>query len=1174
MAFTYDAWWAKDWAFDPADIDFGPLVFPSAGGPRSVYVAGWDSSEWGAVACVYDQSIVGASVGEASSFGSASLRTALAHNFAGEYTPPTDVIVHIFGSVGEQYITPQGFSTFDAGWVETVKWPKYIEPLGFTRTTVSTRASLHELLTQNHDFTTEYSAPPGNGILFDFVLEEGEMVAQGWLSSAFGSHQVVGTPEIRPSGFDHSVVSSDLSILLARRLLEPDGISQEAYGTPLVANSLRYVDVAGNGIVGLYGSATVQLGTRYVYPLYVAPGAFGSHMVDVDHEALPEGFDAALYGTAYVHDLTQWAHHHNAGPFTGYGEQWVSRSPRTLEPVGFPSTVEEFPSTRWGRPTTYNLKQVVYQTFAPGTEDGGVFGSYIHMTVENRNRPMTPLGWSSSRVSNLAFVENNADPVYPPTIGEEQWGLAMVADAIRHVYPEAWEEFYAHPLGTALHNDASVIAPSGWASADFGTPAWSNPPQDVRFVGRIDESAIGEAFIAPAIRTLTVPAGIDGFPVPDPLVQNAIRYLEPSGFTRPFQFGGHHLEERFTIFYPVGINANRMGLEHYVLNRNLEVYPYAYDQAEFGLHRVDLYTRYVEPLGIGEQAVPRPSIADSRQYVYGNGISPLAVWPGPVVTKIPPDPPATQTIYTAGYQWSVYGAGEVRRNQIDCEGFVATRYGDAEVRLIGAIVSSFNEDYPLFGTPWVRGPQTITVSSENVPGMNPQTFPTHDMKPRTIWATFDATEQAIRIHGGQWELVDEHLDLLDTGERPFFGSPTVTLFERGIAPSGSSFGEIGQPSVESTIRTIAPEGLRAWRVGIPKLPGPQTIDFLLGTDLEGGVFGEHDVQLQDREIEVPSIVTPGEGTVEGQYGTAYVDFYHRYRSPDGWDSSAFGEPSPLDNRNSPGLRVHFPDPFIPTGTVMTLWGDTFVSHWIREVAPDGFSSFDMRSTPGQFRERMRVRHGTRRLNPQSISAGDTGSPTVWQGTRHIYTDSIWRGNMVPAPDIRYRSVIALGGYGFDSSVFGDVQEWEAGKIKPQGEEYTLFGNVRTHRQMYANGVEPAGFGSHVVGPGANPQGWDALVFGEHVMVYADGNEFVCGFKPRALVLGDIDAGAIGSHTVSATNAILPGGIDSLAMGDVNVVRAMLASGWDSLDMRSWYAGEDYFDGDYHDPAYAVTVSHA
>jgi hypothetical protein len=80
-----------------------------------------------------------------------------------------------------------------------------------------------------------------------------------------------------------------------------------------------------------------------------------------------------------------------------------------------------------------------------------------------------------------------------------------------------------------------------------------------------------------------------------------------------------------------------------------------------------------------------------------------------------------------------------------------------------------------------------------------------------------------------------------------------------------------------------------------------------------------------------------------------------------------------------------------------------------------------------------------------------------------------------------------------------VQEWEAGKIKPQGEDYTLWGGARIDQRVTASGFE-GGFGSHAVGPSANALGFEAGGIGTPVFSYADGAEFVCGRRSRAIAV--------------------------------------------------------------------------
>ncbi len=191
---------------------------------------------------------------------------------------------------------------------------------------------------------------------------------------------------------------------------------------------------------------------------------------------------------------------------------------------------------------------------------------------------------------------------------------------------------------------------------------------------------------------------------------------------------------------------------------------------------------------------------------------------------------------------------------------------------------------------------------------------------------------------------------------------TVTNQYRAIQVADTDeFLAIGQPRVDNQHRRVYPDGIKA-RYGVPRLNYPQLLDFRTGINIVGAMGDEHVVELKDRTLTVQSLPMPGEGTMEGQYGTATVDFFDRYRYPVGWDSSLWGVPSPFNNLNSQGVRVHYPDPFIPTGTVMTKWGDTMVDFRIRNVYPEGSAATAIGSTPGYFRERMRVTRSAARTS--------------------------------------------------------------------------------------------------------------------------------------------------------------------------------------------------------------------
>lgn len=1038
------------------------------------------------------------------------LGSAVGFLFQTSYTPSDDI--NFIDESPTQGITCSGWDSLSGGWAFTVSWRQYIEQDGDVFSMYG-QPRVYERFKFDFDFVDAYTPDAGDETDFPFGTGDGSIEPSGWASSLFGSPTVAGEPEIRPSGWLDEVFPSTHAVYDARRYLRPTSITGAA-GTPTVTLYDRTVDLAGRSIVGSYGTPFVDYANRTIYPPWIAQYGFGTPLVGYHQTISCSGYEATLFGDTYVHDDTQQI-------FAGAGNQieWglpeFTRSPRTIEPPGFPTTSEIFPSTRWGQYTeVYNLRQYLRQIYAPDpTVDGGVFGEPIWMSVENRNRTMVTQGHRDDVFSKLAIVENAAVPILEIGYDATEWGNNLVAHAIRNVYPETFESFYCGPYGNEVANAARTLEPTGIPPGSFGTPAWSNPPQWATFVGHIDSAEYGTAFVSRSPRTLTVPLGPECFyGVPD--VQLLRRYVTPESISPEFNLGTHYVEERFTIFYPSGWDANRMGLEHYVRNVTPEIRPDAYVQTEWGANAIRHQYRFVEPSGFDALLSDRQLIEYRTKTVLVPGFVALRNSPFTEVRNVTPDPPPEQRAYPAGRTWTTYGTPVVTRNEIEPEGQVHTLWGDNEVRLIGAIVPSIERPDPQFGTHAVVGPQYVNLDEEGIapPNENLIGFPKPDLQPRTIWATFDVTNQAISNNGGAWELMDNALDLLQTGERPFFGQPWVSHGTREIEAGGDEHIEFGDHTVELEVRSVLAEGWRSQRFGIPMVPGEQTIHFYAGTNIVGAV-GTPTVDLRDKEITVESIPMPGAGDPEGQYGEAYVDFFHRYLRPSGWDSVLWGQPSPQDHYNSPGLRVHPPEPMRPGMGVQTLWGDAFISHRIRYVYPEGFSAAQWGHTPGQFADRMMVRRRSPAILPVGIPPEGVGTPSLGDHTRNIAVGRISFSGAVPAPLVDSQNIIALGGYGFLDEVFGDVQEWEAGKIKPQGEEHTTYGRARIDRTVAPAGMQGE-FGTHSVGPSANEIGWDELVFGGPVLSYADGNEFVCGMRPRALAVPEGPSGAFGTPSVS------------------------------------------------------------
>jgi hypothetical protein len=214
----------------------------------------------------------------------------------------------------------------------------------------------------------------------------------------------------------------------------------------------------------------------------------------------------------------------------------------------------------------------------------------------------------------------------------------------------------------------------------------------------------------------------------------------------------------------------------------------------------------------------------------------------------------------------------------------------------------------------------------------------------------------------------------------------------------------------------------------------------------------------------------------------------------------------------PGVpRVHPPEPIIPQGYRADIYGQTFVSNYIRYVDPVGFDALEIGPVGGSFKDRMRVseRHT---VTATSAHQGEQfGVATASNRVRSLRpTDEII--GSVSGPRVTARSYVTVAGHGFDAGMFGDVQRWEAGKIKPYGDDALRSG---VHR--IARGVQPLGFvgviGLPSVANPIRPSGALTQVIGDAVVSHGDGLEYTCGQLPRALAVPANQFTQFGTATV-------------------------------------------------------------
>jgi hypothetical protein len=851
---------------------------------------------------------------------------------------------------------------FEAGW----------ESLEFGLTTRVTPPS--RTMNLQFEFLDAYTPDTGANIAFAFgdgatkevrpegwdsllagvphSVPDGYLYAAGFIATLYGTAYVENWARLvyPSSGWEQTTFGTpDAAHILppAAQSVFPTGFLDAAIGTAFLSGGLRYVDTTPGSFDALaFGSAFIAYSERVVEVPFSFFLSWGLPAVDQTHMLTPAGFEATEWGTTYVHDNKQTVY---AGGtlHTEFGETELTRSPRALFALGFRTALEAVdPSERWGSANLWNNTQIVYQLFAPGPDEGGVFGGYMHTFVENRNRTIAAYGHIDDRfpVTHLVDLAGRALLVsgFDAFDQDRSWlERNLIAYSIRHVTPEPIEP--GQVARWTVVTKTPELFPEGFESGEtFGTPEIVNTRRYYGWIGDLYSTEFGTAFIAPAVRSVEQYWPWEGrYGVP--YIGLYSRYLEPTGIA-PAGFGVFDVTEHHTTFAPRWpTRPDAFGTEIRVKNVTPEVAVYWWDQTEWGRANVFLQWRAFSMDGWSSSYISRNAvIRDRTTTIPVPTLNVLAFGPRTVVRNLIPDPPLPQTVFGAGFTGAV-GAPVVSSNSLYPAGTNMIAFGTAAARLMGAIVPSFEG--------WAFGQPSLNATQWALPGgIKPgdeDEWSAARVDPFTIWCWTTPPAQAQQNNPGEpYELMDAigSIGEDDITARPFFGLASIDLKNRALAPAGTApltkqVSEQGM--VSNAIRYLRPTGLRASRYGYHMTNGEQYLD-VADRGFSEFEAGSPTVGFPDLPY-TRTIIAEG---LAGTFGTAQVDLFNRELAIEAWDSALYGL-----------ARVHPPEPIIPPGLDATLFGDTMISFKIRTLTLEGWEEFVSRETVGYFKERMRVRRG-------------------------------------------------------------------------------------------------------------------------------------------------------------------------------------------------------------------------
>lgn len=867
------------------------------------------------------------------------------------------------------------------------------------------------------------------------------------------------------------------------RYLAPGGVGAPSGQVPTkhtATHEIQFLDLAGRGIPPrAVGNLRIEFSIRYIEPTPVVSNVFGVANVARIHVAVPVGWESSLLSEGHELNINLQRVLVSTGGTdpADYGEAHIRNQYEVLSPTGWLSQDINFP-------VVFNLDQFVFVQPYMDTNSDPTQWSNFYPFVENKIRTLGPDGWQSSRFSLIGnLVENVAAPLQPPGLDATLWGPeTFIAPRVRHVPAQGWDSLYSTRYAV-VYNDAVVLAPSGWSNTQFGTPGQvANLNRTAEHIFPYGGETVGTAFIAYRVRSIypnlfyDVPSGF-------PEVRFDPYPLAPVGIDVP-QFGGHTVYEHFTTTHPSSANVHSVPWvgEPIIHNRNKTLAVFPSDQSLYGLAKVFNYNTHIA-LTAGElTGWGSPLIRDRTLTMT---VAPISV---PVFSvthrawNVIPDPPAQQLIETSNNSFGNIPAPklELQWRMVYPEAANEEGYGSPVLTrtTLEAPPGIFNLDQ--VGIPILSTTQYLSLGGV-APGLK---LPKPRVTPHTIYAPAgtEATPQARTNHSFSGQRIDEFLRSLYGSAWPTFGKPGVTNQNRAIGPvprHSSPPGNLdpdtryGRPTLDLRRKYVYPTPIRSQRFGLGMIPfSLQHVS--LDTWNTGippfNAFGPHTVAPPF--VATTPKVTPA-GFLALRWGEHHAELFNRTVSPQGIPHRGNPQQGLTNPWGTP--LIGYPRVYTLGGYVLTLWGDAWVSHKNRELPVEGWDSQSLGDEYlGSFADRIRVH----RRNPEGSLPGigpDSviGDQTISHAVRTLFGRGISGYN---SGDHIVKAVTAVLPAGWDSLEVGDIDRWEAGKVKPHGDDLSMLGTPRMRRPLRPPGPFNGVVGSPRVGVPIRPTGMPEIGF--------------------------------------------------------------------------------------------------
>lgn len=861
---------------------------------------------------------------------------------------------------------------------------------------------------------------------------------------------------------------------------EPEGIKPGPFGTTRITHEFQFIDLSGRGFrADQYGVAMVGYRVRYLEATLGNTLLFPPPNIAHKQAIQPEGWESSFVATQaeLAINLQRILHHSGVADPARYGETHIRNEFEDLFPAPWLSSEFNFP-------VVYNLTQQVFVAPYMGTNEDPTQWPNFAPFVENYVRELVPSGFTSARFSFFpADIYNNADAVTPAGLDATLWGGLQVTHRNRPITMTGWEEFYSASF-TVVHNAAEVLAPVGVsATTTYGRGEVTNRNKRLQQYFPYDGETFGEAFIAPAVRTLA-PAAFNVPPASFPEVRHDPHPFAPLGFDT-YATGGHDVFEVFRRIEPKPLNVfpvPRVG-EPIIANRNPTLRVFPSEQSLYGIAQVFNYDTHLTATAGDSFRLGPLVIAFRTRTLRAVAMSPQKLSVLHHIRNLMPDPPSRQDIYPdpifigGSLSPGLFGSVEVQVRALFPESILPPNASqDHSVRT--NVIDSPHPIFNLlnFGTPVFAADQYIYAESmppagEPLPGLpipeeekglsvvaNPR------LTPHNIYAPEGdtATKQYRDNHpaNGQPTKIDDPAKGARTisevwGTRQF-GRTTVTNQHRVVAHYAPYPGSEVSRNVRFTLRrqVVSPRPIRPGPFPLPSIPfTPQDIDLdRLHNGLENiSLWGEPSIGFGPEHPQFLFLT----GINSQLFGPTRIENKIRHVRPTGIPHRG----NPQQGMTNPWGEplVGYPRTYSWGGYDLTLWGDTRVEHRIRHLVAEAWDSLSLSKTDlGGFNDRMRV---TWRNPPGGVkgipSTASVETPMIAYANREVLARGIISYNE-GNPAVKAETQVSPSGW-LDTQ-FGDIDRWEAGKVKPYGDDLQAVGTPRLRHPVRPGGADTSEIG--------------------------------------------------------------------------------------------------------------------